>query len=242
MKNEEKQLIENLFHKLSKVEQKSDLRNRSAEQLIHSFIKNQSNAPYYMTQTILVQDTVLKKLNKRIIELEQKISEYENELSQKSKNTGFLSNIFKKNYDSTTKNASYHREDDGSVRSSNRSVLPSSSSASNTGPGLSSIGNSFLGNALQTAVGVAGGMVVGNMLMNFFKHEKPEEEILTSSNDSLIDHTDYEEFDILNNNPYNVVSQDQNFLSDNNDFFDSNDIHHIESDDYYEDNNDDDLI
>jgi len=36
-------------------------------------------------------------------------------------------------------------------------------------------GSGFLGGALQTAAGVAGGMMVGNLLMNLFDHHRPEE-------------------------------------------------------------------
>lgn len=34
---------------------------------------------------------------------------------------------------------------------------------------------SFLGGALQTAAGVAGGVVIGDMLMNMFSHHNPTE-------------------------------------------------------------------
>ncbi|CAL4042429.1 Putative uncharacterized protein Yba2 [Buchnera aphidicola (Tetraneura ulmi)] len=203
MKTEEKILIESLFSRLLEVEKKSSKRDQSAEELIDSLIEKQKNAPYYLIQTVLVQETVLKKLNVEINELKKEITNFKEKVVEKDKKTSFLSGFFKNN---KNKNSNFN-----SLKKSNtipkeyvNNNIPSNDSVGSTATSgfSSSNNNTFLGNALQTAVGVAGGMVVGNMLTNMFQNNKNpvEEEIFTSVN---------------NDNTYisNVDNDDENLSS-----------------------------
>lgn len=61
MKDEEKNLIENLFHRLKKTELSSSERDDMADNLIQNFVIKQPHSSYYMVQTLLIQETALKK-------------------------------------------------------------------------------------------------------------------------------------------------------------------------------------
>ncbi|XRX43239.1 MAG: DUF2076 domain-containing protein [Buchnera aphidicola (Tetraneura sorini)] len=240
MKTEEKILIENLFIRLLKVEQSSSKRDELAEKLINSLIEKQVNAPYYLIQTVLVQETVLKKLNTKINELKKENNSLQEKVLKKNEKPSFLSGLFKHG-ENKKSNLNSSKEKNMSSKNYNNSIIsPNSDSVSSvSSPGLSNPvvnNNTFLGNALQTAVGVAGGMVVGNMLTNMFQNKQHpiEEEIFTSVNNdntyiSNVDHNDDENFssyeedhpnsDFLNNqddfiNEADESSYDSNFLND----------------------------
>jgi uncharacterized protein len=203
------------------VEKNSSKRDESAELLINSVIKKQSNAPYYMTQTILVQETVLNKLNKKVMELEKEILSLKNSGIEKESKNGFLSGFFKNKNKQDNNSSSILNSKKSTISPNyNGGSIPNESGSTNIGSSVASGGggNSFLGNALQTAVGVAGGMVVGNMLTNLFQNKKSEDEVFTSiNNDTYVsnidnhpdvsdDHENNEDFideedDIVNENP-----------------------------------------
>ena len=74
MKDEEKKLIENLFHRLKNTELNSSEKDNEANSLIQDLVKKQPYSSYYMTQTILIQETAIKKLSLKVEELTNKIS------------------------------------------------------------------------------------------------------------------------------------------------------------------------
>lgn len=67
---DERNAIEGLFRRLDQVEQTSAPRDAEAEALIGERIDRQPAAPYYMAQTILVQEHALSMAERRIAELE----------------------------------------------------------------------------------------------------------------------------------------------------------------------------
>lgn len=70
MQSEEQRLIDGLFSRLKEAESRSASRDASAEERIAGHIKEQPFAPYYMAQTILIQEAAIKQLNDRIQALE----------------------------------------------------------------------------------------------------------------------------------------------------------------------------
>ncbi|WP_313520495.1 DUF2076 family protein, partial [Pseudomonas sp.] len=77
-------------------------------------------------------------------------------------------------------------------------------------------GTGFLGGALQTAAGVAGGMVLGNMLTGLFQHSQPQEIV-----------------EIIKEEPATDSAQNQDYAaSDNTDYSGGNDL---PNDDGYQD-------
>lgn len=70
MTPQERQLIDDLFDRLSKLE--GSPRDRDAEAAIMEGLRRAPNAAYAMVQTVLVQDEALKRANARIQELESR--------------------------------------------------------------------------------------------------------------------------------------------------------------------------
>ncbi|KAB2868352.1 MAG: DUF2076 domain-containing protein, partial [Bauldia sp.] len=71
MDTRDRQAIETLFEKLTEVERRSPPRDPEAEAYIRSAIAGQPAAPYYMAQTIVVQQQALEEAERRIAELER---------------------------------------------------------------------------------------------------------------------------------------------------------------------------
>jgi len=191
MEQNERVLIENLFNRLEHVEKKSSVRDISAEKLIQDLLIKQYNAPYYMTQIILVQEEAIKKLNERISQLENEISLMK-EKDKKNSTTSFLSGLFGSNNIGSQSNNNKNTWGNN-VGKQDYNPLPTGATVptGNVGTiGSSSNVSSFLGSALQTATGVAGGIVMGNMLMNLFQHKSTEEDLFNNINSSSIANLD----------------------------------------------------
>jgi hypothetical protein len=71
----DREAIDGLFWRLQEVEGKAGPRDPEAEALIARRVGEQPGAPYYMAQTILVQETALKMAEERIADLERKAGE-----------------------------------------------------------------------------------------------------------------------------------------------------------------------
>lgn len=68
---DDRDAIDGLFRRLEAVEHQAPTRDDEAEALIARRIAAQAGAPYYMAQTILVQERALEEANQRIEELER---------------------------------------------------------------------------------------------------------------------------------------------------------------------------
>jgi hypothetical protein len=69
---EDRRAIDGLFQRLDAVEREArEPRDPEAEALIHRRIAEQPSAPYYMAQTVIVQQRALEAAEQRIAELEQ---------------------------------------------------------------------------------------------------------------------------------------------------------------------------
>lgn len=71
LNREDREAIEGLFHRLKDVERRAEPREPEAEALIRSELGRRPAAPYYMAQTILVQEHALSVAERRIKELEE---------------------------------------------------------------------------------------------------------------------------------------------------------------------------
>ena len=61
MQSEEQRLIDGLFSRLKEAEAHSASRDASAEERIAQHVSAQPAAPYYMAQTILIQEAAIKR-------------------------------------------------------------------------------------------------------------------------------------------------------------------------------------
>jgi hypothetical protein len=154
MDRNDQQAIAGLFSKLALVEQQTGQRDPESERFIQERINRQPGAPYYMAQTIVVQEQALEAAQRRIEELEWQTSQ-----EQQRSSGGFFSSVF----GSTTQ-----APRPVSRPMSGRPSAPAASPWGNQGqqdirsPGG---GTGFLAGAAQTAMGVAGGVLLGNAIM-----------------------------------------------------------------------------
>lgn len=191
MQNEEQHLIDNLFERLKKAETETAARDKEADQLIQQHIQSQPGAPYYMAQALIVQEAALSKLNTRVTELEQQLA-----TQPKPSSGSFLAELFGGGGNNNTKaqaipgQANYRTAQEPPANQ--QSYAQQNASNTNRSSG-------FLGGALQTAAGVAGGVVLGNMLTGLFNHSHPEE-IVNIINEPPLDTPNYDEnLDVFNN-------------------------------------------
>jgi uncharacterized protein len=91
MSPEERDLLTGLFDRIRNAA--STPRDKDAETLILDATKAQPYAPYYLAQTVLVQDQALQAANNRLQELEAKVKELEAKAASQPRSGGFLSGL-----------------------------------------------------------------------------------------------------------------------------------------------------
>ncbi|QKN83106.1 DUF2076 domain-containing protein [Scandinavium goeteborgense] len=169
MQSEEQRLIDGLFSRLQQAEAQSAPRDATAEGIIAQHVQAQPAAPYYMAQTILIQEAAIKQLNERIQALESHVAQLQ---STKQNSGGFLAGLFgggqsQPQVSDPIPGAQIY------ARSAPSQAGYAPPQAQNYTQGRS--GGGFMAGALQTAAGVAGGVVLGNMLTNMFSGTHPQE-------------------------------------------------------------------
>lgn len=152
MDHQDRQAIEQLLGKIAQVERQSSPPDAQAAEFIRSQIGQQPNAPYYMAQTIGVQEQALSAAHGRIQELEH-------ELASRPAGGGFLAGLFGGGQSRPQPQQPYPSQ-------------PMQGMAPHMAPGMGGMaprgGGGFLAGAAQTAMGVAGGVLLGNMIANAF--------------------------------------------------------------------------
>ena len=139
MDTNDRQAISVLFDKLADVERQLPTRDAEAEHYINAAVVRQPSAPYYMAQTVVVQEHALTAAQSRIEELEAELAE----ARRAPQGGGFLSGLFGTG---------------PAPRQASRTRQPMPQGA----PG------GFLAGAGQTAMGVAGGMLLANAIGGMF--------------------------------------------------------------------------
>ncbi|WLH29361.1 DUF2076 domain-containing protein [Pseudomonas canadensis] len=188
MNSEEQTLIDGLFSRLQQAETDSAPRDAQAEARIKEHMTRQPAAGYYMTQSILVQEHALKSLDAQNKQQAQQIQQLQDEL-QRAKSAqpapassgGFLSSIF------------------GGGGSRDQPPAQSAPPSSGGGwreparPGFSQpapqqnyqqpapaapVGSGFLGGAMKTAAGVAGGVLLAEGISSLFNHNSQQPQVV----------------------------------------------------------------
>ncbi len=153
MTPEERRVIEDLFHKLAEVDRRSGLREPEADALVAQLAARQPGAAYYMAQAIVAQERALEAAQARIQELEERARAPQS-------SGGFLSGLFGMPSGSAALRNAGPR--------SSRPEVPSAGgpwgSTGGYGQSHGRGGGGFLAGAAQTAVGVAGGVMLGSFL------------------------------------------------------------------------------
>ncbi|SLM62523.1 MULTISPECIES: DUF2076 domain-containing protein [Dickeya] len=225
MQSEEQRLIDGLFQRLKTTETSTGPRDLKAEQQINEHLRQQPAAPYYMAQSIIIQEAALKQMDQRLKELDMEINRLRQEAAARPapSSGGFLSGLFGGGRQSTAQpvqpTGSYGQPSGFSQPGYSNQPMgytpPPAQGYAQPGyaqPAPSRAG-SFMSGALQTAAGVAGGVVLAEMLTGMFNHTKPEE-IVNIVNDTSI----------INDNPLQDVNDSfRDFGRDNLDTFNGSD-------------------
>lgn len=142
MDTNDRKTIAGLFDKLSQVERQMPDRDPEAERFIGDAIARQPGAPYYMAQTVVVQEHALNAAQSRIEQLEAELTD----ARSTNQGGGFLSGLF---------------GGGAAPRRPAPTPLPMPQGAQ----------GGFLAGAAQTAMGVAGGMLLANAVVGMFAGE-----------------------------------------------------------------------
>ena len=242
MNSEEQTLIDGLFSRLQQAETEAAPRDAQAEARIKEHLTRQPAAGYFMTQAILVQEAALKSLNEQNQQLTQQVQRLQAELqSAKAQGAapaasgggGFLSSIFGGGSSRPAPTPSAAPAATGGWREpapQQNYAAPAPQPGFGAAPpnyaqqAAPAAGNSFLGGALKTAAGVAGGVMLAQGISSLFHHNQQPQEIV----------------EVIKEEPAQVADQsndgwgddqrvadsgftDTDYSSDNSSFFDDDD-------------------
>jgi hypothetical protein len=156
MDRNEQQVIDELFGKLRQLDQQVPERDAEAEAHIRQQVAAMPAAPYYMAQAILVQEQALANLQNRVQELERTAAE-------RPAAGGFLGGLF-----GGGQPAARH----GGMTPTAQGPIPQRYLEPGMGaagsPWGRPAGGGFLAGAMQTALGVAGGVLIADALASAF--------------------------------------------------------------------------
>jgi len=185
MSPEERQLLTGLFDRIRGAA--STPRDAEAEALIQDATKAQPYAPYYLAQTVLVQDQALRAANDRLQELEGKVKDLESQAASGPRPGGFLSglgSLFGGSGPSSAPRAGMGMPPPGSAPRAGMGMPPQGGwqqppqgyapPGAAPGPWGGGQGGGFLTGALGTAAGVAGGVLLADSIRGLFAgHNNP---------------------------------------------------------------------
>lgn len=175
MNQNEQSLIQNLFGKLADAERSAPPRDEGADSFIKDSVSRQPGAPYYMAQTIIMQEQALEAAQARIQALESQANS-----RPQSSGGGFFGSLFgggSQGSRQAPQQPAYGQQGgygapagaqqggpwNGGQQNAYGQQQPGGAFGNRAGGG-----GGFMAGAAQTAMGVAGGMMLGSMLSNAF--------------------------------------------------------------------------
>jgi hypothetical protein len=176
MNNQEREVISDIFRRLEQVAEQP--RDPEAERFIADNLRRQPYAPYAMAQAIYVQEQALANLHDRVQQLEAEIEQ----LQSRAQSGGFLSGLFGGGSREPERPMSGPFGRPPGIQQGQGSPWGGQPGMGGQAgpwggqPGMGAGpfgapqrgGSGFLGTALMTAAGVAGGMMLGNALASAF--------------------------------------------------------------------------
>ncbi|TDF85824.1 DUF2076 domain-containing protein [Pseudomonas sp. H9] len=188
MNSEEQTLIDGLFGRLRQAEDPATPRDAQAQARITEHLQQQPAAPYYMAQAILVQEAALKRLDEQNKQLQAELKQAKAQLAATTSNSsgGFLSSIFGsgtrdpqplQSQASASASGGGWREPARGFSQPGTAAQQGFNAAPTQAPARSGA-SSFLGGALQTAAGVAGGVMLAQGISSLFNHHSQPEEVV----------------------------------------------------------------
>ncbi|WP_375452126.1 DUF2076 domain-containing protein [uncultured Devosia sp.] len=183
---EDRDAIEGLFDRIETVAAKSGQRDADAEALIQQRLRAAPASPYFMAQTILVQERALQLA-------EQKIAELEAQIAQRPAGGGFLGGLFGDNAPQGERQQ---------ARRGSRGPWDRNDGDDGRQRG----GGGFLAGAAQTALGVTSGVLLGSAIAGLltgdanaqeYTADQPADEPIESADgDSNDNDDDLGDFDV----------------------------------------------
>ena len=187
MNTEEQTLIDGLFSRIKQAEDAGQARDPQAQARIEEHLRQQPAAAYYMAQAILVREAAIKRLDEqnKQLEAELKQAKAQAEASRSgSTGGGFLSSLFGSGSREPVPAPQPQRQaapaaPAGGWRepSAQGFAQPQAQPGFNAAPARSGA-SSFLGGAMQTAAGVAGGVLLAQGISSLFNHHSQPEEVV----------------------------------------------------------------
>jgi len=170
MNDQERQVIDDIFRRLEQVANQP--RDPEAERYIAEKLRQQPYAPYALAQAVFVQEQALANLQ---AEGEQMRAELDR-ASRQPQQGGFLSGIFGGGNASRPPGPTYNTPPTRQASPWGQPQphpqqpygAPQGGAPGPWGGGIQRGGGGFLGTALSTAAGVAGGMMIANALTHAF--------------------------------------------------------------------------
>lgn len=188
MNDQDRQAIDGLFAKLGEVERQTGPRDAEAEGFIAQRIAQQPGAPYLMAQTIVMQDYALQQAQARIQELEAQAQQAQE--ARPASGGGLFGSLFGSGQQPPARRSPVPSVGRPAAPYGGNPGIPADappawrSGAPAGGPGQAAPGvqpgafgrpggfggggGGFLAGAAQTAMGVAGGVLLGNAVAGMF--------------------------------------------------------------------------
>jgi hypothetical protein len=188
MNNDEQTLIDGLFSRLQQAEKDAGPRDVQADQRIKDHLASQPTAPYYMAQSILVQEAALKRLDQQNKQLQQELTQARSQAqapaaSSASGGGSFLSSLFGGGSREPAPPASSGggwREPARPAAFGGQPTAPQQAPQGYAQPGQAAApaAGGFMSGALKTAAGVAGGVLLAQGISSLFHHDGQPQEIV----------------------------------------------------------------
>ena len=153
MNSQDRQAIEQLFARLEEVERQSPPRDSEAERFIQQRMARQPGSAYYMAQSIVALEQALADANQRLEQVERQ---------------GSRGSLMPKRLDA------YEDEGDTAPPRGGGSVPNVGPTGAYRQQQAEGAGGGFLAGAFQTALGVSGGMLLGNAIGSIFGSGKAQ--------------------------------------------------------------------
>lgn len=177
MNHEEQTLIDGLFDRLQHAERDGAPRDVQAQARITERLQQQSAAPYYMAQAILVQEAAIKRLDEQNRQLQAELNQARAQLAATAPSGGgFLSSIFGGGTRQPEQRPQQPPAASGGAgwREPSQGFNPPPQAVPAQGGA-----SSFLGGALQTAAGVAGGVMLAQGISSLFSLHSAQPQTIT---------------------------------------------------------------
>ncbi|NBC47461.1 MAG: DUF2076 family protein [Gammaproteobacteria bacterium] len=193
MNQQEREMIDGLFDRLRQAEQQGEPRDPEAEALIQEHMAKQPSASYLLAQVVLVQEQGLRNLQGRVEQLEKERAE-----RPQTSAGGFLGGLFG---GAPQAKPTAPPPPPGAKPSATAAAQPKRSGWTNpTDPAVARLGmapgtsgqaasagrgGGFMAGAMQTAMGVAGGVLLANAVTGMFADDSEAAETAAPADEGL---------------------------------------------------------